>query len=607
MFKFLKKSWFGAAASRGPGFRQTGLRDGPAAASVPADDGPLHTRPGQVDELRYPPVDPGLPAASIKAIVHSQHGLIERLRQVVVSPIEPFDTYYLRPIEAVARYVHLLPASGFEHFSGPGGLFRLCVEMAFHCRQAADGRIFVPTGSAETRHQLEPRWRYAAFLSGLLCEIYRPLRSAIVTDRNGRPWPKFMESLEDWLDTRRVDRYFITWQAGALTVSGGAEGAAILGEIVPREQLAWLNAGSPGIVREVFSVALGQARGGDSVLGDLVQTMRERILQADALTRRSRYGHLRLGHHLEPHLLDALRSRLASGEWPLHNGIDGPFWYGTDGLYLAWPSSAELLRQYAEAQGLAGVPRSAFTLAELLGQAGLLVPASSGQWLWKLLVSDPGPTRSPVYRTALRFRHPGALFGYLQPSCLPRPFAAQSLLQEPAHPSQEGLGGLCVPSASHAPALLVVPAVAGPATPQGSGGSPPVRAAGSAGTSGRPPNLASGRRPDGLPPDGSKSRRPDLPHPCHAELFSEWRALHDARAEHLLVALPGGRIAIAEECLAQHALDLVSVVSDMERHGWLGRGDWHGRATRIGLLPFAGGAKLGFVLNASAAQAWGLL
>ena len=121
----------------------------------------------------------------------------------------------------------------------------------------------------------------------------------------------------------------------------------------------------------------------------------------------------------------------------------------------------------------------------------------------------------------------------------------------------------------------------------------------------RPPDLAPWHRPEGSPPDGLKSGPSGRPHSSHAELFSEWRALHDARAEHLLVALPGGRIAISEEWLAQQGLDLASVVSDMERHGWLGRGDWHGRATRIGSLPFAGGPRLGFVLNASAVQAWG--
>jgi RNA polymerase sigma-70 factor (ECF subfamily) len=69
MFKFLKKSWFRKSCPRG---------HAPAASTQPGEVVPF-VRPVHVDELRYPPVDPGLPAASIEAIVRSQHDLIEEI------------------------------------------------------------------------------------------------------------------------------------------------------------------------------------------------------------------------------------------------------------------------------------------------------------------------------------------------------------------------------------------------------------------------------------------------------------------------------------------------------------------------------------------------
>jgi conjugal transfer pilus assembly protein TraI len=561
-----------------------------------------------VDEFSawtHPPADPGLPAITVDAVVQSQRRLIERLRQLVTHRAEPFDLFYLQPIVAVARYVHLLPASACEQYAGPGGLFRCCLEMAFHCRQAAEGRIFATTDSTESRHALEPRWRYAAFLSGLLCELYGPLSQAVVSDAQGRVWPKFMESLDTWVEQHGIERYFVCWHASSASGGSGAEGAAILGEIVPREQLAWLAAGAPEIVRDVFAIGLGQDAVHSPVLADLVHTVRELVLQAEAGTRRSRYGRLRVGHQLESHLLDALRSRVESGDWPLHNGAAGPWWFGEDGLYLAWPSAAEGVREHVVQLGLQGVPRSAFTLAEMLGKAGVLVPAADGQWLHKLLVSDPKLTDLPVYRTALRFKEAAAILGYTEACCLPRQFSAERVLLSLVRPTEAGLDP--APSAPQGPASLTLAqaAAAEPARTAPSSAVQSIIDLPKARAAAAPEPQAPVLLPS-VPAPLVQPRRLGGKHALlQPQLLADWRELFQGGATHLLTGLPGERLAVSEDLLTRHALDLLAVVSQLEHKGLLGRGDWQGRATRIGLLPFADGPKLGFVLNASAAKAWG--
>src|SRR5689334_10116966 len=71
-------------------------------------------RPSFVPAPKYPPVDPGLPACDVQAVVESQAELVMRLRRVVGGDDKAFDQRYLGPIRNLARYIHLLPASAHE-------------------------------------------------------------------------------------------------------------------------------------------------------------------------------------------------------------------------------------------------------------------------------------------------------------------------------------------------------------------------------------------------------------------------------------------------------------------------------------------------------------
>jgi len=362
------------------------------------------------DVPRYPPIDPGLPAVPVSAVVASQGELIDRLRHVAAFDEAAFVHRCLMPIEGVARYIHLLPASAFEHFAGPGGLFRLCMEMAFYSRQAAEDRVFMPSASAEMRRQVEPRCKYACFLAGLLSELHRPLGAMAVTDAAGHTWPAFLGSLDAWLRARGAGHYHLAW-LGHPIASASAEGAAVLGDIVPREALSWLSEASPGLVSEVFGAALGQSASGVGVgVSTVLQATRQRVFHVEASTRRSRYGQLRIGHHLELHLIDAIRHRVASGLWRA-NASEGPLWFGSDGLFLEWPVAADTIRDDVLRNGVTGIPLCAFTLADVLGRASLLTEASPSNWLWRLHAGQPEASRC---RTAVKFAEPRSVLGYTE-------------------------------------------------------------------------------------------------------------------------------------------------------------------------------------------------
>jgi|GEM_PF-3518120 len=523
MLKFLKR----AVGHPGRGVAGGAHAGGPLEALLAA-------APAHLDVPRYPPADPGLPAVPAIAVLASQRELVLRLRDACGFDDAGFASHVLAPIEAVARYIHLLPASSHDHFAGPGGLFRLCLEMALFCRQAAQSRVVEPMASAEVRRAAEPRWRHACLLAGLLGELPRSLSSLTVTDEAGRVWPACLGGLDAWLERVQADRYHVVWLDGAAQAPGGAEAAGVLADIVPKATLAWLNDGAPSVVPSMFRAALGQSLPPADELGRVVQVTRASVLAVESVTRRSRYGHLRIGHHLELHLVDAMRHRVASGQWVCGQA---PLWFGLDGLFLEWPAAADTVRHDVIRNGVRGVPLSAFTLAEVLGRAGFLEANDrghpSGQWLWRIHpVGEGDPPR-----TALKLAEPRALLGHAD-----------------------------VPRTDR----LLACSATGPERPAGAMPDPAA--------------VACGAPPVGLSP-------------AEAGLVDTWRQCLEGGRTDLIAWLPGRRLALSQDLVSLSGHDLAAVAALLERHRWLGRGDWPSPSARAGMLMFDDAVKPGVVLN----------
>jgi conjugal transfer pilus assembly protein TraI len=379
-----------------PGIAEASEHASEACAAVPRA-----RRPACDPTLAYPPADPGLPAVAVADIIASQSALIGRLRRAVGGDDATFTALHLAPIESLASYIHLLPASAHAHFAGAGGLFRQCLEGAFFCAQAAGGRVFVANEPADRRQALEPRWRHAAFLAGLTCELGQPLARAVVCDDAGREWPRFLGGLDAWIDDLGLARYHVNWLPAARG-AGHAEAAAVVGRILPADSLAWLSDGAPDITRSLFAVALDQREAGESPLGELVDAVRREVLRIEAVRNPSRYGLLRVGHHLEIHLLDAIRARVECGDWRPGDEPAAMLSWREGALHMRWPDAAATIVADLVARGLPGIPRASGTLVECLVMSGLLAADAEGRWLW-----PPPDAREGCHSVC--FAHAGAV------------------------------------------------------------------------------------------------------------------------------------------------------------------------------------------------------
>lgn len=579
-------------------------------------------------ELVYPPVDPGLPAASTEAVVQSQADLLRRLRKIVSVDDAVFDERYLAPIRALAAEVHLLPASAHDEFAGPGGLFRLCLEVAVFSTQAADGRIFTPDENVERRHALEPRWKYACFLAGLTCELYRPLAFAVVADKAGHQWGKFIQPLSSWLAEERIDRYWVSWLSASQSApSSKAEGGTVVSRILPRTQLAWLDAGSPAINRDIMAIAMGQVRRGDSILGDLVESIRTKVHAHDEATRRSRYGKLRSGNHLEPYILDAFRVEVEAGRWSV-NKLDSIAYLGSDGLFVEWPRASDLIKRHLGDLGLKGVPSSPLTLAEVLVKSGACIEQEGGQVVWTIVVSDLSSTAAAEKKTALRFRDPAAL-GDLKTKAAQRPFTellVNRVIAE-ASPSAPASG----PASPAASVFDSLPSVARVLKDPEPGQLPPLVGPGANQPTAEPVPRAEKASPAPAAPasqpqqQASSSRRDeavkDAPvvtlaalvpvgvrnqlRPADAEFIG--RLVRDYRAgkSDAVIEHSGRQIAVSQDYVEGLDRDFSATVGLFEKKGWLGRPDGAPRGARAAEVPFAHRPCIGFVITAEAAADMG--
>ena len=343
---------------------------------------PIDPRPAMDPTLSYPPADPGLPAVRAEDLLEPHGELLARFRGAVGATQEEWVEFYLGSIQSLAREIHLLPASADAHFAGPGGLLCQCLECALHVARAARGRLFAGDAPPEVRHMLEPAWQQAAFLAGLTCELRNVLGRVVVCDAQGRPWPRLVVGIDGWIEQRRLKRYYLSW----LPAEGGPpllpEVLPVIARVLPAGWLARMAQSTPDIVREVHEAGAPTPGERPSVLGELVAGGRQQVLQADLARRPPRWGRWSVGHHLELHLLDAIRFGVESGRWLVDPAGDGralAAWKDTT-LCLAWPDCAWAIAQELDRRGLAGFPRASRTMAECLARAGLLRPADDGRW-----------------------------------------------------------------------------------------------------------------------------------------------------------------------------------------------------------------------------------
>ncbi|GEM_PF-1642559 len=345
----------------------------------------------------YPPQDPGLPLMPVKTLLGDQAELMAMLKTHAALPASQFATRFEAPITRVAEYVNCLPGSSSRAFSGAGGLFRASIEAAFAIFRAADGRIFTGDKGVEERHVLEVRWRYLCFLAGLLYPLGKPLEGLNVVDMAGRKWAAELEGLWEWAEHAGQDRVYATW-----TRSDAQPGpASVVGtfalKLVGRENVEWLNAGSPTLVQTLVDIVSGNAGSRDTFAAILVRDMWSAIREREESRLPQNYGQLTIGTDVSPYLLDAIVS-LYKTRWKLNKETS---YADRAGIYLEWPQAAHDIVEFCAKKGFGGIPSSDGALLAMLSTTRIIDGQDEGLPIVRIANADGEIV------TAVRLAKPG--------------------------------------------------------------------------------------------------------------------------------------------------------------------------------------------------------
>jgi len=325
----------------------------------------------------YPPSDGGLAIVPIDKILHSQREYLARIK-IAASGLGPqYENLVFPTIRNFANYTGLLPATASAHHRGAGGLFRLGIEVGFASLQAAGGSVFAAKSPTEQRRSHEDRWQVAAFVAGMCAELFRAATDMAVRDSTGRTWPCFEKPLMQWATENNITHVYVTWHEKPVAEEGTRRmvNAVLMRHVMTPELMQWLDIPGTPILPAMLSTMVGVNVFEGATLARVVHTQHKQVVSRDSNLQPAHYGKLLVGSHLEPHLIDAMRSLIRGGNWRINTSegtLKPRLWLLQTGLYLIWETAAKELIAALRESGVQGVPNEPLSLVEILARAKVL-------------------------------------------------------------------------------------------------------------------------------------------------------------------------------------------------------------------------------------------
>ena len=386
----------------------------PACAEAAAP----HADPDE-DLLRYPPFIKGLPACAVDALLARQGELLRRLQDGVGMTDEDYQDLFLPVVRRFAAFVHLLPASESHHHRGSGGLLRHSLEVAFLASQASMRHVFALDHEPRDRYHLEPRWRVAAGLAGLLHDLGKPVADLTVCDRDGqRVWSPYDRPLLAWARAQGVDRYFLRWRDTRAHNVHVRMGTLVLHHILTPQIESWLGR-DPAILANLIAVVGGQEQA--SILGTLVANADRASVERDLRENRLDPNAHALGVPVDRYLIDAMRRLVREGAWSV-NVPGARLWMLHDGLHVVWPQGGDDIYALLAQDHIPAIPRSPETIADVLVERGhVLTYREEGRdrFYRRRAPAPLAKDGKPVYLTMLLLASPELVFPGHPPAPVP--------------------------------------------------------------------------------------------------------------------------------------------------------------------------------------------
>jgi len=345
--------------------------------------------------------DPVLAHIDPLALLKQHAPVLERIRLAFGATASRFESDTLPLIERYAAYVHTLPAAPDGPFSNAGGLLELGLHTGLYSLQGADARIFTGHATITQRRDAEPRWRVAAFLAGLCCELHMGAHCTVYGP-DGARWPQYQQPLQHWIARCAEAPCRVRWSRQA---ARPVLATALLPLVLAPEMLADLGADDGEVLAHLLACLAGLSQPGPP--NPLVELSRSALTLVLAASRSSATALRRASSvPVEPLAriaVQGLRQLAAErADWQ----VDAPrakTWWSDSALYMQWPDCALDLHQLLLDARVAGQPSQAKDWLEPLCGIGMVVGPPGGA----VRMVTPGWSRQPL--AAVRLAHPGWL------------------------------------------------------------------------------------------------------------------------------------------------------------------------------------------------------
>ena len=326
----------------------------------------------------YPRKGPAVPAVPPHKILATQQKLIRELRQASALSFTEFDTYILPAIERFAEFVHLLPASEYDHHSDLGGLFRHGLEVALNASRRAEGKEFALNETPSVRKFQIFRWRACALLGGMLHDLGKAVIDVGASDVTGtRIWNPHVQSLWGWLEELGIEHYTISWRETRRHREHDAISATALLRIIPDATMRWMDEHRGKVAYDAMLMALTGSSDRNNPLIDIIKGADGDSVRVDRAESQKRLASIgEAGSRSSAALLvRAMRERILQGEWPV-NQLGSPVWYTTQGIYVMHPIAAKQAVEHLRNQELTTIPNDPSLVLAILREAGVIAPMS---------------------------------------------------------------------------------------------------------------------------------------------------------------------------------------------------------------------------------------
>lgn len=320
----------------------------------------------------YPPAPKAIPAEPIDGVLYRNRDRIFDISEALGLSDEAFETLLMPVIRNFAAFVHLLPASEAHHHRGQGGALKHALEVAFWSARAAEDIIFCRNSDPVERRKIEPMWRVATCVAGLLHDAGKPIADLVVTDEEGEVWHPLQMPLYEFLRAGKRRNFFITWRAGRYKRHESFTQRAA-DKIIPADFVTEMMKVDPNIIFGINDAFY--CIDDSNHIAKIVNWADQESTRRDALAdvERTHGGDFDFGIPVHRHMFAAIRRLVSSGKWEV-NKPGSKIWHSNEGTFLVFKNSlSEVIQQVKQEVGFA-IRNDPDGLTDELIQRGLAVP-----------------------------------------------------------------------------------------------------------------------------------------------------------------------------------------------------------------------------------------